>query len=203
MPSQLVVSSAVSAIAQERAGNSVTWAVRKFPDRPSEPADTVCFSRAEADELNTHAGEVKKFGDFEDIFDNIVAAKEWIEAQLSEAESDVHEAEKRLQAALRRKRNDRRRLQPAKSEVAGGTSASSGDRFRKRKSTSRAEPAAGGGGDPDDGDGGDDPGDAPKGPSGRDLFRRRRRKGDRKGGLRSGVSRLLDKAQAKVELQLF
>ena len=108
-----------------------------------------------------------------------------------------------MQAALKRSKGDRRRRRRAASEGAHDEPASSGNRFRKRKSDLRAGTNAGGGGDPGDGDGDDDPADAPKGPSGRDRFRRRRRKGDRKGGLRSGASRLLDKAQAKVERQLF
>jgi hypothetical protein len=196
-------------------------AVRTFPnsERPKTAAGSVWLSWEEADLSNTKGGQMKSFKEVKDIFGNIARAKAWIEDQVTmtddSGEGSSEEAERRMQAAMNAVDKSHSKGQKKKKGVTKKKKASKSKRKQsrgsKKKSTAdesrNSANTAGGGGDPEESDepSDDDPSDDEhsRGMFGSEFRRRRRQKGVRKGGLRSGATRLLDKMQSRIQKQLF
>ena len=202
-------------------------ALRTFTDEDmkDQPAGSVWLSLDRASQANEHGGEMKIFDATEDIFENIISAKAWIEEQVNgvdvQAQLDA-EAEARWQQVQERARRKKKEMNDSASasvSASNGQSASTRRKSKKSKTkTSSGEANAARGQKPptrvnkekeddteedseEDGEESDGCDDS-EGPS-RRFRKSRRKRGSRRGGLRSGAVKMLDKQQKRVEDQLF
>ena len=198
-------------------------AVRTFPDsaRPKSAAGSVWLSWEKADLSNKKGGVMKSFRALKDIFGNIASAKAWIEEQVAttedSGEGSSEETERRMQAAMaaadsngaKSKSKNKRKKKAGRKKKSNTDKAPKNNKKSSRASKKKSEnttSGAGGGGDPDDSSEEDDEesdDERPTGMFGSEFRRRRRKRGVRKGGLRSGATRLLDKMQSRIQKQLF
>ena len=201
-------------------------AVRTFPDEecPDEPAGSIWLSMESAEEANKRGGETRLFGKGKSMFENIEAAEAWIRAQVQkgsdtdEEEDDDAEFDRLMQQARETRQQKSRTSSSASSRGRGrgrgrGHGKGRGGRGGKGRGAKRQSRHAKKSNRDDDEN--TEESDQEEDESEEEMhstsgargskFRRRQRKrgGDRKGGLRSHVSVLLDKEQSRVEKQLF
>ena len=217
------------ALRRDKRGLHSVVAVRTFATRKAKDlvAGSVWLSLDAASASNGKGGEMKIFNNKKDIFENMLAAKEWIEQQVQEESEDAIESEAdRRWREVQEKRKSKKKKESSESVAsttnttttssnarsggtgrggAGARNASRAGRGRKRKPPKKGKKSESKDDDSDVGDEEEEDGsdDEPAtGPS--DRFRRSRRKRmGARGGLRSGAMKMLDKRQKRIEEQLF